>query len=355
MSAKVDLAGLKRGDGKGKLSFLEINVQKIMSESSFIVSDKKEHILLDVSNSPKNGKCLAVGSCYRLLFPKVEDGILRVSDDYSPGRIKFFDAPKPGAAIVKRFTPKKLEKKDLLLLRDVCNVEKNTVVGPLFLKVVFVSRDKKSKYSDYRMVRVKDVSGFAHFITMYGSHGKEVALGETYKFAGFVAQSYRGEGEVIGRMKSCKESSISRVGKEIAEFFAKLPLGDAALKGMVISHEEVSIYDCCGKCKKSNFKGTAQNCIYCGEGFKEGEFRQDFRVTLVVVGDGEEKIVKVGAFSSHFEFELANVTDESVNAEMIKLHMKKVVIDYMNDEKYDTKNLMKLTVLSPFELPVDSD
>ena len=147
MTSKVTLASLKRGEPCDNVSFVEVEVQKILSESSYIVADEKDHFILDMSENPQQTTCMSIGKCFRLLFPSLKEGILKFGSKYKPGPIKPFPAAKLTAAIIKRCTPKAIDPTDLKLLREVCDVTKDTPIPILYLKVVFVGEDKMASYS----------------------------------------------------------------------------------------------------------------------------------------------------------------------------------------------------------------
>jgi hypothetical protein len=258
-------------------------------------------------------------------------------DKYKPGPITQFSGLKLTAAAAKTFAPKPLQASQLKVLEDVCAVTKNTTIPTLYLRVVFVSEDKMGQYSRYRIIRVKDRSSRCHFITLFGKIRNEVEMGQVYQFSSLVAQSYRGEGEELGRLKSHSPTKISQASKEIEHIFQDVKIGDIFLTGTILSHESPNCYECCGNCKRSKFKNTTSNkCIFCGEIIPENTTFHDFSVVLQVLDDIKEEIFLISVFRKQFSFEFNSLTEDQFNQEIIKLHMTRASFDCDQEKHSDT-------------------
>ena len=87
MSLQSDIQDVRKGDSKGGVSFVEVEVQKSLTDSSFIVADRREHIVLDVSANPQQTAGLAVGRGYRLLMPRIVGDFLVFGEQFKAGHM----------------------------------------------------------------------------------------------------------------------------------------------------------------------------------------------------------------------------------------------------------------------------
>lgn len=335
---------------------MEVQVQSMVSESTFIVADTKDHVLLDTSQSPQQCKNISVGKCYRLLFPEICDNVLTFAEKYKPGPVAKFDGARLTAAVTKRCIPKELEAKDIKIFSEVCNVKRNTTVGVLYMMVVFMSALKRGKYSLYRTVKVKDRTGDKHWITLFGTISEDLKLGNVYKFMSVVVQDYRGEGETLGRMKSAQNTRIVPATKEVLSFFADVSIADCQLNGTILAHETVSKYECCVRCSRSKFRGIvteedgsisqgkSDKCVFCGHPIDENVKMFDCHIILMVAQNGTMDVFKVSAFKGHFEMDVDKMSNEEIEEELIKIHMRNVVVDYDMENEMDKIKAIKIKV-----------
>jgi hypothetical protein len=288
---------------------------------------------------------LGIGKCYRLLYPKLVGQILTFGDKFRPGPIKSFSGAKLTQAILKKFQAKKVDPDTIKLISETCNVEQNTSVPLLYLKVVFVGGEKLGRYSKYRVVKVKDRSGFCHFITLYGNVRNDVECGEVYKFVALMAQKYRGEGELYGRLKSQAATRIVKAGADVCLIFKEVTMGDVVLKGEVIAHEEAHHYECCEHCQRASFKNDrGVKCIFCGEAIAEGKSFMDFSVVLLVLDHANGQVARVAIFRKDLGLPFNELKVDQISDEMIKLHNMRVTVEGDREEKSDCIRAVKILI-----------
>ena len=61
---KVFIANIKKGGFQAKLWYLDIYIQRALSEDVFVVSDGRENCMLDIAASPEMSKDLVLGKCF---------------------------------------------------------------------------------------------------------------------------------------------------------------------------------------------------------------------------------------------------------------------------------------------------
>jgi hypothetical protein len=65
-------------------------------------------------------------------------------------------------------------------LDQVADVDIDTTIPLLYLKVVFLSTEQKGKYTMYKTAMVKDIKCQRHFLRLYGDIRSEVRVGDVY-------------------------------------------------------------------------------------------------------------------------------------------------------------------------------
>jgi hypothetical protein len=342
MGTKVTLQTLRKGKIPGSVYYVEIEVQKILSETCYIVADESEHAILTMDETPQQTSGISVGKCYRLLYPTLKDEILTFETNYRPGPISPFTGAKLTTALEKKLTPPTPPIPHLKLLKEVCDVTKNTSIPSLYLMVTFVSGDKMGPYSRYKVIRVKDHSSNSHFITLFGNCRNEVEVGGIYQFTSLMAQNYRGTGETLGRLKSHSPTKIQRASTEITQAFADVTIGDITVSGTILGHESVHRYVCCSNCKRSNHKSDKSNkCIFCGELISDTVYH-DFTVIFQIIDDIGSEPLRVSVFRQDLNEEFNIHTEESFDQVLLQLHMKRITAECERNEHRDT--LKALTV-----------
>ena len=133
----------------------------------------------------------------------------------------------------------------------------------------------------------------------------------------------------LGRLKSRGQSKIVKAGREVAMMFRNVGVGDEVVKGVIMAHESPHIYECCGACKRAKFRNEkGDKCIFCGDALADGRERHEFNVVLLVLDEGKGEVCRISVFRSDLGMEFDDMSEESIENEMIKLHMKQAVLDF---------------------------
>jgi RNA polymerase subunit RPABC4/transcription elongation factor Spt4 len=329
---KVDLAALRASKVKGNLYFVEIFVHKQLSETCFVVGDPQTNMLLDITNNPDQGKEFAPGKCFRLIKPKVENDILLVDSACKAGPIATFEVPQLSARAAQKFKLPSEAEMTLISFDEVCVVTQDTVAPALYLKVVFLSSEKRSKYSSFRTAKVRDVLGQRHFIQLFGDFRNAVVLNKVYKFVGLLIQKYKKPDEKWGRIRTQANTKILEASEEITERFSNLHIGDAKADGILFAHEQIYHYECCSACTKAKPKVPADKCPYCGLQY-ELVSASDFSVVLHIANSDIGDVLRVFAFRNQIGLPFKPYSKPEIQADLEKFHMQHCIVAYDDDKR----------------------
>jgi hypothetical protein len=225
---------------------------------------------------------------------------------------------------------------DIQHLAHVCEVSVDTTVT-LLLKAVFVSTEKKGRYSMFRTIKVRDIVGAKHFIRAYGNIRNDIKEGEVYKFSSLLVQQYRKEGEKWGRLRTQSTTKVREVDPEIAMLFSHVTVGDSYVGGILIGHEQIHFYECCANCWKKNFlpenrSGKTLLCKFCASKVDESNPTHDFSVNLVVSDPDGDNLQSVLAFRRHLGFQFNSLNLDQVQIALESKHFHRCSIEYDKDE-----------------------
>lgn len=343
MSLKTDIETLRSGQTP-RICFLDIFVHKILDENVFIVSDGMENILLDISSNAEQGKDLAVNKCFRLMKPQIIKDKLIFATNFKACPVANFQPAKLTAKESKKFAPKQLELIDLVAISDIADVSANQTAPTLYLKVFFVSKDKKGPFSNFRMVKVKDAFKNKHFVQLYAPHKDIVEVGKVYKFSQLLIQQYRKEGEKWGRMRSQRQTKVSLASSEFDTFFENVTAGDRVIDGLIFAHEKICMYPCCPHCTRAHFETSDSLCKHCGESYSTPS--KDFRVTLIVNDDSRDDLVNIVVFRSQLGLEFNTLTEDTVQAKLESFHLSRVIVEYDSKENDPQPNLIQAEAIA---------
>ena len=338
MSTKTDIETLRAGEAP-RICYLDIFVHKIVDENTFIVSDGVENILLDITGNQEQGKDLAVSKCFRVMKPKLIKDKLVFATNFKACPVATFQPAKLTSKEFKRFTPKPLELIDLVAISDIADVSANQTAPTLFLKVFFVSQNKKGPFSDFRMVKVKDAFKNKHFVQLYEPHKDVVEVGKVYKFSQLLIQNYRKEGEKWGRIRSQRQTKVSLAPLEVLSFFELITAGDRVIDGIIFAHEKVCMYQCCPNCTRAQFQTSGNVCKHCGNSYTTPS--KDFRATLIVNDDSRDDLVNILVFRSQLGLEFDTLTEDTVQEKLESFHLSRVVVEYDSKENDPQPNMIQ--------------
>ena len=320
-----DIKGLKNGK---KLLYLDVYVHKVVTDDTFVVGDKSDHILLDLSKKPEFTKQVAAGKCIRIPKPLIENLKLVVEGQFGPCVAKPFKVTTLSKKVLDGYKVQEFDVNDIKTIHDVCQVTESCTVEPLYLKVTFVSNDKMIKQDVSRLIKVKDVRNGQRFLRFYGDKRKTLLVNTVYRFVGLIANVYEKNGETEVGLRSTSKVEIQEVSNEISACFDNIHSGDRVIAGTVIGHESVRFYECCWFCKRTKFKGQGLLCLHCGVKIEKGPAARDFSVNLVVSDESGDNLVKVMVFRSQLGLDFNKLTEDQVTKELEDRTLQKCVVDY---------------------------
>ena len=131
--------------------------------------------------------------------------------------------------------------------------------------------------------------------------------------------------------------------------FSGITAGDSSLNGVIMAHEKVHLYQCCGRCMRSQFETVNKTCKFCGEAYTDPSQFHDYHVTILVGSDTNEEIYSVLVFRSIMGFEFNAMTESSLQKALEKKHMKTCHVEYDKDEA--KKGMIKALAFVVFQVP----
>jgi hypothetical protein len=319
-----------------------------------VVGDSTATLVLDLSNKVESTKDIKAGKCFRLPKPSMKGDKLVLLERFNPCPIKHFHVDSLTSDMLAQFQETSIQLEDFVRLRDVCDVSVNTTISCLILKVVFLSSEKKGKYSRFRIAKVKDVYGDKHFLTLYDSFRDSVSLDQVYKFNGLLVQNYRKEKEKWGRMCTQAATSVKGVAQEVSDFFAHISVGDSMQGGIVLAHERMHYYECCAACQKKIHEIDSQltHCKHC-DSKKSVDKAYDFSVNLILTDRKGQEMVTIFAFRSQLHIPFNHYTEKQIQKVLEKRHMQTCQVEYDREEGLKYENDSK--VITALKITFSSD
>jgi hypothetical protein len=346
MSGRTDLSKLLADEPTGPICYVDIYVQKVVSEDLYIVSDQKDHCILSIADNPAQGKNLCSGKCFRLMKPSVSERILTSAAEFAACQIKPFDPKKLTAKELKSFMGKCDTPTILKTLPELCIVRERGTLPSVVLKVLHVGADKQGLYSPYSNVKVKDINSNTHFISIFGNLRQSVKPGRVYKFIGFAISPKFHEPNALGYVNSCATSRIIEANKDICEQFSHIKPGDQYIKGEIVAHEEPRFYECCPSCQRSKYnEREGKQCTFCNHTLPETK-SYDFCVVLVIADSISNDLVRMRTFRSLLTMPFNQGVDE-VNEKLESLLQQTCSAFCDKDVGGDTLNTRTFEIIPP--------
>ena len=300
--------------------------------------------MCDISSNPEMSKDFSVGKCYRLVKPKWCNTVLKLDSVCKPGPIAPFSVPTLNPQAAAKFKAPSDALMELTTFDDVCKVSVDTPAPALVLKVVFVSTEKKARFSFFKTIKVKDISGAQHYIQLFGDIRNAVQNMTVYRFTGLLIQKFRKEGEPWGRIRSQQNTKVNPVATEMAARFAHMQDGEIEIDGVFYAHETPKIYNCCSHCKRSLYEQTGPNCQHCNTAIPSNQ-STDFRIVLLVASTDVDDVLRVLVFRSQLGLPFKSYTENEIQKLLEKFHMGNCLVRYdERDRKGLTINARKVTL-----------
>ena len=342
------IASLKGGTLDDKIGVLDIQVIKQISEDSYIVGDKKDHIVL-VSD-----QILETGYGYRMIKPSYSEMTLRKNPKFAAIKL---ENKIPTKALTKEdeetlraniTVPEKSSNK--MIQNDFETVDSLGVGGitnEIKLMVVQKSSIIPGKFGNYKIVTCKDIKNKKNNLNLYRNLLEMVDVGEIYNFTKLKVSNYKREEDEFNRVGTTYGSRITKgSAADVKEFKdAKVRMGEHIVKGSIIGISDLNVYQSCKVCWcKVDDESFCRKCNKKVENTKS-----DFNLVMYVQSDDQEdEILGIFSFKSTLDLKLANntdMTDENLNKIMME---RKCTAEYDVDKTKDEGKLklVKFEMLS---------
>ena len=338
-TTKYNIKSLKEGNLSLKLPLiLDVYVHRAITEDSFLIGDIDDFIPLYVE--PDFVKYIEIGKCYRLVKPIFENDQLLLK------------TIKPLAISPFNYAPLKetqadplsiINSKDFRTFEYYANLPPSSLIPHITAKVVNLTQQRQSKFSQFRTATLKDVDSNRNFISLYSSFADQVVDGRVYTFKNIAVQNYKGMKDNYNRLSTRSNSSITAVDDATKHMFDKVHPGDGTLNGQIIGHEEPYMYLSCPFCKKANYETEDEKCAYCKKSTAGKDPTIDFNVTLIIQENNTDKFFHAFCFRSHLEICMSSQKSDELLEKLEELHFKKCKIDYLKDtEKENHIRVLKI-------------
>ena len=334
MMAKT-IASLKSGMLDDKIGVLDIQIVKKISEDSYIVADRKDHIVL-VSD-----QILQTGSAYRLIKPSYSELILRKNPKFAAVKMENPITTKPlkkeDEDILCANIPAGERSTNKTINKDFGSVDSlgvGGIIDEIKLMVVKKSSVIQGKFGNYRIVTCKDIKSQRNHLNLYRHLLDMVDIGEIYTVTKVKVSNYKREDDDFNRLGTTNGSRIIKGSaaekKEFDE--AKVRVGDHIVNGTIIGISELNIYQSCKVCWCK--VDDEDFCRKCDK--KVDNTKADFNLVMYVQSDNQlDDIIEIFSFNSTLDLKLAKDTDVSEdNLNKMMMEMK-VTAEYDVDKTTD--------------------
>ncbi len=337
-NTKCTIRLLKEGKAGNGTIILDAYIHKSLTDNSFLIGDKEDSIALELE--PYLVKFVQIGKFYRLVKPTLVDNKVHIGN-IKPLPIKPFNyAPFQDGLDEKH----KTQPKELKTFVDIAAIPPASVVPQVVAKIVYLSKEKQSKFSRFRTAAIKDVDNNKNFISLYGAFAEEVTDGHVYVFKNITVQNYKGFKDEYFRLSTKSNSIIKEVGEEVNILFSNITPGDGCFTGIIIGHEEPYVYLSCPFCKKANYETGDNFCNFCKKSTIGKSPTIDFNVVLIVQEKETDKIFHSFCFRSHLGIKVESHDKDIIQEMLEKEHFKECRIDYLKDTEKDDEHVRVLQI-----------
>ena len=203
-------------DPSDKKIILKVKVIKKIKESTFIIADSTDCMLLSTYGNLRWSNFIQQDMFLQLIKPKMSSNY--IIPTVSPVSIESFTIKHKNKkccedlekiAFTEDFNrPPQSEPTSNMLLADVEALPAKTRINNILLKVANVSREIPGRYNSFRHITVKDISGDKSTVTLFGYFKDMITEGQVYKFNNLQTSDYKGPLDVYKRLNSAASTNI---------------------------------------------------------------------------------------------------------------------------------------------------
>ena len=233
----MSINDVKSALAEEKAAIMNVKVLRRISSTTYVIGDKSAMAILEVEDTA----AVKEGNFIKLVKPSIKDNIIHKNSKFNILKGKCFKHDFQSEDVDA--ICKKHEKTDnSVKLMDVQNKHPSSIVPSLTLKVCSVSKPYKGKFSEYKNILAKDVTGDKVTIVLYKKLKDSCELGKVYDFYTLKKTDYKAEGENNYRMSSLSDTKIEEVfGERMAKFDA-VNVGDNVVVGDFVGKYILSIF-----------------------------------------------------------------------------------------------------------------
>ena len=209
------LSEMKKNPSDKKI-ILKVKVIKKIKESTFIIADSTDCMLLSTYGNPRWSNFIKQDMFIQLIKPKIASNY--IIPTMSPVSIESFPmkhkTKKCCESLEKIATTENFsestesEPTNGTHLADIEALPAKTRINNILLKVANVSREIPGRYNSFRHITVKDISGDKSTVTLFGYFKDMVMEGKVYKFANLQTSDYKGPLDIYKRLNSSASTNI---------------------------------------------------------------------------------------------------------------------------------------------------
>ena len=222
----MNITTVKSALAEEKAAVMNIKVLRRISSTSYVIGDESAMAILEVEDTA----AIKEGMFVRLVKPSIKDNTIHKNSQFNILKGKYFKDDFQSKEINAICT--KYGKADnSVKLMDVKDMDPCSIVSSMTLKVCSVSKQYREKFSEFKNILAKDVTGDKVTIVLYKKLKDSCELGKVYDFYKLKKTGYKAEGENNYRMSSLSDTKIDEVfGERMAKFDA-VNVGDDVVVG----------------------------------------------------------------------------------------------------------------------------
>ena len=332
-----------------KVPMLEVKVHRKIGEALYIVGDKTDSIELSATLEvgPLKKFNISPEKFYRIVKPLATPSGIKLSTcqptPIAPFEVLPFTVEDGGATADHSQARGSITAEDLKTFVDFSNFAARSNIGKLVSKVIYVSPKKASKFSECRIVGLKDVTGKKSHVTLFGKFADMVETEKVYEFQNLTVQNYKAPTDEFNRLGSTAATSIKETSEPVTELFESVLLGDGVIEGHILGYERLFHYKSCPLCLKKC--DDVETCKACQKSLRGKELLFDFNVTLQVMDESDDDEVKlILCFRKVLTRELT-LELEGLNTFLSQLIGQRCHIEYEKDKsRNDLVHAIKITL-----------
>ena len=227
----MNIESLKMALAKEKATLLNLKVLRKISSNTFLVGDASAMAILSDPNKAKVK--LNEGDFVKIIKPVIKEGKVICNDKFGLVRGTHFQCENKETDI-EEFTKTISDIEKIPELADFANISAFQHIPKIVLKICSISRPYTGKFSDYRNIIAKDISGNKVTVTLYKKLKDFCQQGDVYVFLKLKKSDYKASSETFNRLSSTSMTEIEKVGIHHTKQFQQITVGDEAFDGQFV-------------------------------------------------------------------------------------------------------------------------